>query len=102
MANRIKMTRESMGLTQKEFGKMLGVGQTTVSAWELGRNEPDYESLRKMSQLLDCSIDYLMGYTAKEAAIFQETIEINHIFAENNATKAERKRAVEVVRAVFS
>lgn len=112
MANRIKMVRKSMGLTQKELGKMLGVGQTTVSAWELGRNEPDYEYLRKIAKLMECSIEYLMGDTTsetgtnvppeqKETATFQETMEINRIFVKSNTTKAERKRAVEVVRAMF-
>lgn len=112
MANRIKIARKAMGLTQKEFGKAIGVTQATVSAWELGRNEPDYKVLRKIAQMLDCSIEYLMGYTAteteagvppkkREAAIFQETMEIDHIFVKSNTTKAERKRAVDVVRAMF-
>ena len=112
MANRIKIARKAMGLTQKEFGNAFGVTQATVSAWELGRNEPEYKVLRKIAQMLDCSIEYLMGYTAseteagappkkREAAIFQETLEIDQIFAKSSATKTERKRAVKVVQAMF-
>lgn len=112
MANRIKMTREAMGLTQKELGKALGVSQATVSAWEVGRNEPDYKVLRDIARMLNCSIEYLMGYTAKKTAAgvppepgkvvaFQETLEIDEIFAKKELTKEERRRAVEVIRAMF-
>lgn len=64
--NRIKSMRKAEGLSQKELGIKLGVGQTTVSAWESGRNEPDYESLKKMAKELTCSIDYLMGYLPED------------------------------------
>lgn len=112
MANRIQMARKAQGLTQKEFGEALGLTQATVSAWEVGRNEPNYKVLREIAQVLNCSIEYLMGYTPsetetgmppeqRETAIFQESLEIDHIFAKGNLTKAERKRAVEVVRAMF-
>lgn len=60
--NRIRALRKLAGYSQKEIGSILGVGQTTVSAWETGRNEPDNESAAKMAELLICSIGYLMGY----------------------------------------
>ena len=66
MANRIQMARKAQGLTQKEFGEALGLTQATVSAWEVGRNEPNYKVLREIAQVLNCSIEYLMGYTPSE------------------------------------
>lgn len=60
--NRIRALRKEAGYNQKELGEQLGVGQTTVSAWEIGRNEPDNELCHKMAQLFGCSIGYLMGY----------------------------------------
>ena len=60
--NRIRALRKEAGYNQKELGEQLGVGQTTVSAWEIGRNEPDNELSHKMAQLFGCSIGYLMGY----------------------------------------
>lgn len=59
--NRIGELRREQGLSQKELGDRLGVGQTTVSAWEIGRNEPDYMSIRMMATLFGASADYLMG-----------------------------------------
>jgi|GEM_PF-1728002 len=64
--NRISALRHEYGLNQKELGEKLGVGQTTVSAWEKGKNEPDNETLHKMAQLFRCSIDYLLGHANDE------------------------------------
>lgn len=63
--NRIRELRKDAGFNQKELGDKLGVGQTTVSAWEIGRNEPDNECCHKMAKLFGCSIGYLMGFEAE-------------------------------------
>lgn len=60
--NRIGELRRELGLTQKELGEKMGVGQTTVSAWETGKSEPDYKSIREMAQLFNVSPDYLFGF----------------------------------------
>lgn len=60
--NRINKLRKENGMNQKELGSMLGVGQTTISAWEMGKNEPDYESMHKMARYFRVSVGYLMGY----------------------------------------
>lgn len=62
MKNRIADLRRECGLTQKELGDKLGVGQTTVSAWEMEKNEPDYNSIRAMAALFEVTADYLLGF----------------------------------------
>lgn len=63
--NRIGQLRRECGLNQKELGEKLGVGQTTVSAWETGKNEPDSAAMGKMAELFQVSIGYLMGHEAE-------------------------------------
>ena len=60
--NRIGDLRREIGMNQKELGDKLGVAQTTVSAWETGKNEPDYKSIRSMTELFEVSADYLLGF----------------------------------------
>lgn len=60
--NRIAPLRREAGLNQKELGQELGVAQTTVSAWETGKTEPDSAAMSKMARLFQVSIGYLMGY----------------------------------------
>lgn len=62
MKNRIAELRRKYNMNQRELGEKLGVGQTTVSAWERGQNEPDSEALYKMASMFDASMEYIMGY----------------------------------------
>lgn len=63
--NSIKKIRIDKGIKQGDLADMLKVKQATVSGWESGRREPDIESLKRMSVILDCSIDELLGNKEK-------------------------------------
>ena len=88
--NRISAYRHQFGMNQRELGELLGVGQTTVSAWEKGKNEPDHETLHKMAQLFRCSIGYLMGYEHNEV-----TRGLTREQMEEYAAEDEQKKAIE-------
>lgn len=47
---RIREVRKNLALTQGDFAQRLGVSQTTISRWESGAQEPDYDSLRKIGE----------------------------------------------------
>lgn len=64
--NRIGKLRREFNMNQRELGEQLGVGQTTVSAWETDKTEPDNESMHKMAKLFHVSIGYLTGYENDE------------------------------------
>lgn len=59
--NRIKELRIATGLRQGDLAQTLNVTQAAVSAWELGRREPDLETLRRIAEIFNCSIDELLG-----------------------------------------
>lgn len=56
----LKNLRMSKKLTQKQLAERLGVERTTVSMWETGNSSPSLEILKKIAQVLDCSIDNLV------------------------------------------
>ena len=41
----IKEVLASKGLSQQKFADMIGVNQTTVSQWLLGRKKPGYDNI---------------------------------------------------------
>ena len=49
--------RGEKNMTQDALAKAMNVSRSTVSSWERGRTEPDIETLRKLSQLLDVTFD---------------------------------------------
>ena len=50
-------------LTQMAFAKLFGVSQQTIGSWETNRTSPDLESLSKLANFFNVSIDYLLGLT---------------------------------------
>ena len=60
--NRIANLRKANGMNQRELSEKLGVVQTTVSAWETGRNEPDNETIQKIADLFNVNFGYVAGY----------------------------------------
>lgn len=62
---KIKEAREKNGYNQKEFAQKINVAPNTLSNWETGKREPDYKSLLKIAEVLDVSIDFLLGNKIK-------------------------------------
>ena len=47
----LRFLRLNSGLTQKQLAELLNVDQRTVSAWEKGVSEPDFQTLDKLCEL---------------------------------------------------
>lgn len=60
---RIKLIRKKSGLTQTEFGKIFGIGKTTVSSYEIGNSVPNDNIKISMCKHFNVSLDYLLGLT---------------------------------------
>ena len=46
--NQIKQIRQALGLTQREFGNGIGVFQTMVSFYEVGKSDPTPDTARSI------------------------------------------------------
>ncbi len=57
----IKKIRESRRMLQYELANRMGVKQASVSAWESGKTMPSAENLLKLADILECSVDALLG-----------------------------------------
>lgn len=57
----IREARESLGWSQEDLARRLGVDRTTVGKWETGVNEPDLSMLRKLSEVLGLSARQILG-----------------------------------------
>ena len=61
MTNRIREVRKGKKITMKELGARVGVAESTISQYEKGKRQPDYETLLKISSVLDVTVGYLLG-----------------------------------------
>lgn len=77
-SHRLKWLREKKGLTQKEMAERLGITQSYYSKFEYDQREPSLETLCKLPDILDESIDFMLGKTDfdKDADLQWRSVEI--------------------------
>lgn len=61
LGKRLKMAREAKGWTQAELGQLLNVSDATINRYERGQRRPDPNTLRRLAEALDVSLDHLVG-----------------------------------------
>ncbi len=76
--NRIKKLREENDITQEELAQKLEMSKGIISLYEKEIRKPSLEVLIKLSEIFDCSIDYLLGKTdvRKQGKIKLDDIDI--------------------------
>lgn len=57
----LRETRIECNLTQKEIAALIGISQQSYSDYENGKTEPDFCTLIKIAEILDVTVDYLIG-----------------------------------------
>lgn len=56
----LRRLRREKGISMKELGKKIGVAESTISQYETGKREPDFETLLKLGEFFNVSVDYLL------------------------------------------
>lgn len=67
--NRIKELRTKNQMNQIELARKLFVSQSAISSWELGTRDIDTDNLKKISDIFNVSIDYILGNQITEKKI---------------------------------
>lgn len=57
----LKELRLNKDISQRKLGEIFGVANQTVSSWEKGINEPDFDTLIKIAEFFQVSVGYLLG-----------------------------------------
>ena len=62
---RIKQLREEMGYTQQELADKLKKAKSTIAMYENETRKPSLRVLKQLSNIFDCSVDYILGISEK-------------------------------------
>jgi len=97
--NNIKNLRNLKSITQKDLAKMLGLNQASVCRWEQDKTLPETKHLLKMSEILDASIDYILG---KSKYYYPEDLGKDGVYTteERQLVEAYRKLSPELQRTI--
>jgi len=68
--------RKSKKLTQEEMASKIGVHRGTYANYERGNRQPDYETLIKIADFFEVSIDYLLRKETQEKIINEKAKKI--------------------------
>lgn len=58
---RLKRLREDRKLSQQQLADRLNINRSTYARYELGQTQPDYETLQRLADFYEVSVDYLFG-----------------------------------------
>src|SRR6266511_2022390 len=68
LRERLKAFREMRGLTQGELGAKAGMAAASISHFETGQRVPSLDSVVKLADALEVSVDALLGRASMEKA----------------------------------
>ena len=62
---RLRELRKRRGLSAEQLGDKIGVARTTVFGYEQGQRIPDMITIKKIAELFNVTVDYLVGTQLK-------------------------------------
>lgn len=95
IGRRIKKSRKSLGLSQKDLARTLKVSDKTVSSYEVGRTIPSFETITKIGKIVHKPITYFeegadstdLDFQIKLKTIEKELLEIKKLLKKRNRPK---------------
>ena len=90
-AERLKTLRKQVKLTQAQIAEKLDISQQAYDSWERGAKKPTQENLVKIAQVLNVSIDYLVGNSEEKT---DELDNIELLFRMNSKGLTEEEKEI--------
>lgn len=83
LGDRLKELRKKRKYSQEDLAKIIGINRGTYGQYEIGRRNPDYETLKKLAEFYGVTTDYLLGLEKKEK---EDSIDIKEALKNKRAT----------------
>lgn len=61
IGDKLRMLRKSHNLTMKDFGAIFSLAESTISGYENSTRNPDIDTLIKIADFFNVSLDWLLG-----------------------------------------
>ena len=74
LQDNLKRYREDAGFTSKEFSKLVGISYTTYTTYENRGSWPNEQTLCKISDILNVSVDELLGHEVNQVSSYMQLL----------------------------
>jgi len=107
MLTNLKKLREDASISQKALADAIGVSQQSVNKYENHNIEPDIETLIRIADFFETSVDYLIGHTSvrrkiEEVHIFELNDRESKVMEQYRSLTSKQKACVDVVMDSYS
>lgn len=96
---KLKELRKEKGISLKELGSIIGVAESTMSLYENGKRQPDYETLLKLAEYFGVTVDYLLRGEGESERLPEELVILNRKAKKWSPEK--RKQLLDMARVMF-
>lgn len=97
LGRRLRLARERKRLSQVDVYKRAGINNKTLSRYENDGTEPDADSLRRLAELYEVSVDWLLG----RQAFTNDQARNDAMELYNRLPQDKQKIVDEVIRGLF-
>lgn len=63
MLKNLKALREEAGISQKQLAELIGTSQQSINKYENHKIEPDVDTMIRIADYFETSVDYLIGHS---------------------------------------
>jgi transcriptional regulator with XRE-family HTH domain len=96
---KLKELRKAKGISLKELGSIVGVAESTMSLYENGKRQPDYETLLKLAEFFGVTVDYLLRGSNESECLPEELVILNR--GARKMSPENRKKLLDMARIMF-
>lgn len=80
LSDRLTFLRKKHNKTQQQVAEYLGITRPAYTAYETGSRKPDYETIEKLADYYDVSVDFLFGredqYYEEAERLYEKILEL--------------------------
>ena len=98
-AYRFKSLRLKHDLSQQKLADELNISKSSVSMYERGQREPDFETLKSIANFFNVDMNYLIGYSDNHK---DRNLDIRRIgYVRKNMDQKTRDKMMRILEASF-
>ncbi len=97
-AERLKLLRQARSMTQTRLAQLLTVDPRAYSRWERGDNIPHLDTLIKIADILQVTLDELVGRSKLSSDVKIHNPELNQLYQQtDNLSDADQQALIQIL-----